>query len=123
MGDHWQIALESFQAFHPGNAVVGFAADILADFYTGIEAHALTFQNQYTISPWMSFVAGDLRLNFYSALGTIPWPFIARFAALLRTYTANGWTGLYQARATHLSGVVIAIVLQLEQQQVEGAGG
>ena len=123
MGDHWQIALESFQALHPGNAAVGFAANILADFYVGIETQALTFQNQYTVSPWMSFVAGDLRLSFYSAVGNIPWPFIRSFAALLRTYNANGYTGLYQAQATHLSGVVIAIALQLEQQQVEGAGG
>ena len=122
MGAHWQIVVESYQALLPGDAVVGFAADILTDFYTALEAQALTYQNQYTGSPWMSFIAGSLRLSFFSLAGLIPWPFIGSFAALLRTYTAMGWTGLYEARATHMSGVVVIIRLQIEQQAVGGAG-
>ena len=65
-------------------------------------------------------MAGDLRLSFYSLVGHIPWPLIRSFAALLRTYTAMGWTGLYEARAMHLSGAVVMVALQLEQQLIDG---
>ena len=29
LGAHWQIAVESYEALHPGDAVIGLAADIL----------------------------------------------------------------------------------------------
>ena len=109
--NHWQLTVESFEIFLAGAPT----PIILTDFYAAMEAHALTFQNQFTTAPQTSFVVDNLRLDFYCAIGHIPWPFIRNFARLMRMYSERGWTGLFKARATHLSGVNIFIRLSLGQ--------
>ena len=111
MANHWQLAVDSFELLPPAG---GLAVEVFRGFYDAVEAHALTFQEQFTTDPVTSFAAGDLRIDFYCALGHIPWPFIRAFAVLMRMYTERGWTGFFEARATHLSGVSVFIRLLIE---------
>lgn len=113
VGNHWQLAVDTFHLALPAGG--GLAAEVLIQFYQDMEAHALLFREQYTTAPLTSFAIGNLRLDFYCALGHIPWPFIRSFAALMRTYSERGWVGLFKAQATHLSGVSVFIRLHLEQ--------
>ena len=107
--NHWTVALESYTAFLNG----AIAMDLLTGFFAAIEAHASARQNQLTQLPAVSFQLGDIEVVFYSAIGTVPWSFVQNFAVLMQAVTMRGLHGFFQARATHLSGVVVFVDLRL----------
>ena len=109
ISDHWELAVDSFQVMLPDAQVAG----LLHAFFTFMEAHAATFQNQFTVAQPVTYQLGELRLTFYSALPYIPWPLIRSVAALLRGFTERGHTGLFEGRAMHLSGIAVLISFHL----------
>ena len=87
--------------------------DVLAGFYNVIEAHATARVAQLTQLPAVAFQMGDMELVFHAAIGNIPWSFVQNFAVLMQAVTARGMAGFFEARATHLSGVVVFVTLRL----------
>ena len=107
--NHWTVALESYTTFLNG----AVAIDLLEAFFAAIEAHASARQNQLTQLPAVSFQLGGIEVVFYSAVGNVPWSLVQNFAVLMQAVTRRGISGFFQARATHLSGVVVFVDLRL----------
>ena len=86
------------------STAVHLAAWTLAKFYSMILDRAQGGpQNLGNPSLFMAFEWNDLRLEFSSDAGTIPWELVAAFAARMVSRTQAGFTGQFNAVYVHMA--------------------
>ncbi|CAF9933841.1 MAG: hypothetical protein HETSPECPRED_009019 [Heterodermia speciosa] len=100
LGNGWASYVQTWESYIP----VHLAAWTLAKFYSMIADRAQGGpQNLGNPSLFMAFEWNDLRLEFSSDAGTIPWELVAAFAARMVSRTQAGFTGQFNAVYVHMA--------------------
>ena len=110
----WTLYFSAHRMVLPGLPSV---AD-LAAFYSAVEAFAATAGAKlpHTTNTNTEITVGSLKLHVACSVAHVPWSFVSEFAQMLRAMTAQGFTGLYDARLINTAtGVTVYVTLHVRQ--------
>ena len=100
LGNGWAAYYQTWESYIP----VQFAATTLSHFYSlvidEVQGGTSSLGNPEIFK---AFEWDNLRLEFSSDSETIPWGFIARFAARMATMTQRGFTAQFNAVYVHMA--------------------
>lgn len=100
LGNGWAAYYQTWESYIP----VQFAATTLSHFYSlvidEVQGGTSSLGNPET---FRAFEWDNLRLEFSSDSATIPWGFIARFAARMAAMTQRGFTAQFNAVYVHMA--------------------
>lgn len=100
LGNGWAAYYETWESYIP----VQLAATVFSHFYSLVldEVQGAT-SSLSDPKIFQAFEWDNLRLEFSSDSTTIPWQFIARFAARMAAFSQRGFTGQFNAVYVHMA--------------------
>jgi len=121
LGTHWHQFLEALAPIFPNPP----ACTHFANFYTALLANLAPGGRWAHLPEWQSFTIGygNVRLDFHSSLGTVPWALVMDFARTMAGHSRRGFAGSFRYVYFHAAtGLAVTVWLSLGGGGTGGGG-
>lgn len=109
LGDGWWMFYDSYTSLLPWQD----AAEGIGEFFETIQEKANSVWQERNPQHYLNVVKGDLKIEFFSQLRPIPWPFVAEFADTMCRAINRGFANMFDVRVVGPTGVVVYVHLRV----------